>query len=481
MRISAFFLAFLLMVSACKDEYKPRKPNLLIVFPDQWRGSALGFLGKEPVITPRLDKFAEESVVLPQAASNYPVCSPYRAMLLTGKYPLKNHVTNNCMSRSAVFGNELQQSDTTWSDILHAEGYNLGYIGKWHLEAPKEPYINCLNNKGKVKWNEWTPPERRHGFDFWYAYNTYDDHTRPLYWDTHAGRNEFHYVDQWGPEHEADLAIEFLKNKGGKYRKHNKPFALVVSMNPPHTPYEKVPQKYVDMYHDMDTTLLYGRPDIPPAGTKWGDYYRKNIKNYYAMITGVDEQFGRILDALTEEGLDENTIVLFTSDHGNCLGIHELVTKNNPYEESMRIPFLLRWKGQLEPRIEEDFYISVPDIQPTLMQLMGFGEKIPPGVQGKSYARYFLTGEGEIPDSQLYFKMYDGSAYNGKRGIRTPEYKLVLEKQDGAFIDTLLFDLTEDPYEMNNMALLNPDIVNMLVQKEIKPKLKKIGDPFFNE
>ncbi len=480
MRISVFFLVALLIFSACKDQYKRQKPNLLIVFPDQLRGSALGFLGEEPVITPRLDKFAEESIVLPQAASNYPVCSPFRAMLMTGKYPLKNHVTNNCMSRSAVFGNELQQNDTTWSDILHAEGYSLGYIGKWHLEAPHEPYIDCANNKGKVKWNEWTPPERRHGFDFWYAYNTYDYHMRPLYWATEAARNDFHYIDKWGPEHEADIAIKFIKNEGGKYRKQKKPFALVVSMNPPHMPYDQLPQKYKDLYQDIDTVKLFSRRGVPPTGTKWGDYYKKNIKNYYAMITGVDEQFGRILDALTEDGLDKNTIVIFTSDHGNCLGIHEEISKNNPYEESMRIPFLLRWKGQLDPRIEEDFYISVPDIYPTLMQLMGFGEKIPQTVQGKNYDRYFLTGEGDIPDSQLYFKMYDGSAYNGKRGIRTTEYTLALEKQDGQFIDTVLYDRVEDPYELNNIAPLNPDIVNMLVQKEIKPKLQKIDDPFFN-
>ena len=107
-------------------------------------------------------------------------------------------------------------------------------MGKWHLDNPRIPYIDVKNNQGQVKWNEWTPPDRRHGFDFWYAYGTYDYHDRPMYWSNEASRDSFHFVDQWGPEHETDLAIAYLKNKENKFRDANKPFALMVSMNPPH-------------------------------------------------------------------------------------------------------------------------------------------------------------------------------------------------------------------------------------------------------
>jgi len=178
-----------------------RCPNLVLVYPDQMRGQAMGFLGEEPVVTPHLDRFATEGIVLTQAAANYPVCSPSRAMLMTGKYTHANRVLTNCHSRSAPYGVELQEADRCWSDVLSDAGYSLGYIGKWHLDAPYEPYVDCANNRGELKWNEWCPPHRRHGFQFWYAYGTYDYHTRPLYWHTMAGRHEFHYVDQWGPEH----------------------------------------------------------------------------------------------------------------------------------------------------------------------------------------------------------------------------------------------------------------------------------------
>ena len=114
-------------------------------------------------------------------------------------------------------------------------------------------------------------------------------------------------------------------------------------MNPPHMPYKLVPQKYVDVYKDKSLEELSGRPNIPAADTKMGKLYRNNIRHYYAMITGVDEQFGRILDALKQQGLEEDTIVVFTSDHGNCLGIHNQIAKNNRYEESMRVPFLIRY------------------------------------------------------------------------------------------------------------------------------------------
>ena len=113
-----------------------KQPNLVYVFPDQMRGQAMEFLGEEPVITPNLDRFSTESVVFTQAVSNYPVCSPHRAMLMTGMYPISNGVLNNCTSRSAELGIQLKQSSRCWSDILHEKGYSLGYIGKWHLDGP---------------------------------------------------------------------------------------------------------------------------------------------------------------------------------------------------------------------------------------------------------------------------------------------------------------------------------------------------------
>src|SRR6187402_3088555 len=134
---------------------KKQQPNLLIIIADQWRGQAVGFEGKEPVKTPQLDKFVKESLVLGQMVSNYPVCSPARAMLMTGQYPIKNHVYSNVNSNSAPDGIELQKDAVCWSDVLKANGYSNGYIGKWHLDSPYKPYVPTSNNTEKLAWNEW--------------------------------------------------------------------------------------------------------------------------------------------------------------------------------------------------------------------------------------------------------------------------------------------------------------------------------------
>lgn len=454
-----------------------KQTNLLIVFADQMRVHQLGFLGLEPVITPNLDKFSEESLVLTQAVANYPVCSPYRAMLMTGKYALSNKVVSNCTNRSEPYNCELQESDICWSDVLKQNGYSLGYIGKWHLDSPKAPYIDCSNNKGEVKWNEWCPPNRRHGFDFWYSYGTYDQHLNPMYWDNDAGREEFKYVDQWGPEHEADMAIEYLKNTEGKYRDNDKSFAMVVSMNPPHTPYDQVPEKYIRMYDHLEVEELCKQPSVPPKGTEYGDIFREQAIQQYGMVTGVDEQFGRIVDALAEQGLAENTIVLFTADHGDCIGVHEHNHKNIEYEESMRIPFLIRWPEKIKPR-QDNLLISVPDYYPTMLELMGLKDKIPQEIEGQSFADYFLTGNGAKPNSQLYcFLKYDAPEY-GKRGVRTSIHTLSIEIYQETGIDMVLFDNVNDPYQMVNIAGESRALIKQLVIDELVHWLKISHDPW---
>lgn len=448
---------------------KNKQPNLLIIIADQWRGQAVGFEGKEPVKTPHIDKFAKESLILDQMVSNYPVCSPARAMLMTGKYPIKNKVYSNVNSSSAPFGIELQKDAVCWSDILKANGYSNGYIGKWHLDSPYKPYIPTSNNIGDVAWNEWASPDRRHGFDYWYAYGTYDEHNKPMYWDTNAARDDFHYVNQWGPIHEADKALAFMKNEGGKLRKSDSPFSLVVSMNPPHSQYETVPENYYNLYKDVPLDSLIKDANIPPAGTKSGDQYRHDIRYYYANITGVDEQIGRIIQGLKDQKLDDNTIVLITADHGNCLGKHDEVSKNNIYEESLRIPFILYWKGHIMARKDNQFLGSIPDIYPSLLELMGLKNKTPKDLDGTSYAQYFLNGKGPVPSEQFILGAIisnDARINSGFRGIRTKDYKLayVKKKQKGEFV---LYDLKADPFEMKN--IYKPD--NKMVKK-LKPVLE---------
>ncbi|MDC1105969.1 sulfatase [Prolixibacteraceae bacterium] len=453
------------------------QPNIIFVFPDQMRGQAMGFENEEFVETPNLDKFKQESVNFSQAIANYPVCSPTRAMVFSGIHPLKNKVILNCNNKSEKLGSELPKDVLCWSDILAKNGYDLGYIGKWHLDSPRSPYIKCKNNQGDTKWNEWCSPDRRHGFKYWHAYGTYDYHLHPMYWDTDATRDEFKIYDEWGPTHEATKTIDYIENKNGKYRENEKPFALVVSINPPHTPYDKVPQKYKDVYKDLDLEKLCDRPNIPAKGTKWGDYYRKHIKNYYACITGVDEQFGRILRALKDKGIEDNTIIVFTSDHGNCIGIHERNAKNNWYEEAMRVPFMVKVPGITNGK-DLDYQLGSLDIYPTLLGLIGMSDKIPSNLKGIDYTPA-ITGKGKqkTVDHQWYTRMQYGSKVNGVRGIRDNRYTFVITNEKGKDQEVFLFDRRKDPYQLDNIASKNKKKVRQMTTL-LKKDLNKFEDPF---
>ena len=453
-----------------------KKPNLVFIMADQWRGQALGYLGQEPVITPNLDRLAAAGVSFENAVSSYPVSSPARGMLMTGQYPNKSRVLGNCNSDNTPYGVELPTDARCWSDVLKDQGYTLGYVGKWHLDAPNKPYVNTGNNKGQIAWNEWCPKERRHGFDHWIAYGTYDYHLKPMYWSTDAAREDFYYVDQWGPEYETDRAIEYLQNEGG-IRHEGQPFALVVSMNPPHTGYELVPRKYKAMYKDLDMETLCKRPDLTAEGTPNGDFFRRSVRDYYACMTGVDEQVGRIVRTLKEQGLWENTILVFTSDHGDSMGMHDHIGKDIYYEEAMRVPVIISWPEKIRPRRDSLTAIAFADLYPSLLSMMGFRKAIPPEVETFDLSQRIMTGKGFQPDFQPYYCIdVPHNKTCGKRGMRTDRYTFVVEIKDSKVIDTILFDRRNDPYEMNNIADKEPGVVEKM-KKDLQRWLVRTGDP----
>lgn len=457
-----------------------RRPrNLLVVFPDEMRAQAQQFMGMDPVLTPHIDRFARESAVMRQAVANYPLCTPARAMFMTGQYPIRSGMTGNCLDYTAHVGIDLAQNALCWSDVLKKKGYATGYIGKWHLDAPKAPYVPSYNNPPHgTKWNEWCPPERRHGFDFWYAYGTYDLHLTPMYWSTNSTRDTPVHVTQCGPEHEADLAISYLKNEGGKYRDASKPFALVVSMNPPHSPYDQVPQRYLDLYQGRSSRELN-----PNANVDWEKHYDEmmgplNARSYFAMCSGVDEQFGRILAALDEYQLSGDTLVVFFSDHGCNLGAHSVATKNTPFEESMRIPMMLRLPGAIAPHMD-DALMSLPDLYPTMLALLGHQDAIPATVEGVDLSARVRSGRGSTPSSQIYYHIPYGLNAFGRRGVRTERYTMVADRRDK--LPTLtyqLYDNLRDPLQMNNIAPGNMRLVNELIARELTPWLERTGDPW---
>jgi arylsulfatase A-like enzyme len=227
----------------------------------------------------------------------------------------------------------------------------------------------------------------------------------------------------------------------------------------------------------MSLETLIKDPDIPAQGTPMGDFYRKNIKYYYANITGADEQIGRILDYLKQSGLQKNTIIVFTADHGNSLGKHEEVSKNHFYEESLRIPFIVHWDGKILARYDDKMLMSEPDIFPTILGMIGLKSQLPADIDGRDFSNYILNGKGDYPTQQYILGSIAASNKNsGFRGLRTSQYKLVYELK-GKTLNKYLFDINNDPFELNNIYESNAKIVNNL-KKDLKVWLTNTNDNF---
>ncbi len=353
-----------------------KKPNLLFVMADQFRNHSLGFMGQDPVITPNFDRMAKEGQYLTNAISSYPVCTPFRAMMVTGRFPVSTGMTFNCLEG---LGMELRRGEYCIGDVLKEKGYRTGYIGKWHLEMPSKNLSENPKDKPTEGSDAWTPPgPRRHGFDFWYAYNTGRAHFNPNYW-TGDSPEKIVKKNTWSVEHETDVAIDFIK-KGGK--KQDRPFALFVSWNPPHPPYV-APRDKASLY---DEDKIKFRPNVKEDTVKNLNLVQRN---YFAAVTSCDENFGRLLNTLDEQGLSENTIVVFTSDHGEMLGSQGMMQKDIWYEEAINIPFLIRWPDRIK-RGENDMLMGPFDMMPTLLGLMGF--EPPESCQGDDMSEALSNG-----------------------------------------------------------------------------------------
>ncbi len=441
-----------------------RSPNILFVFTDQHRRQSLGFMGQDPVVTPRLDRFAQEGMVLPNAVSNRPICSPYRAMMLTGKFPPSLGFSGNC--NSVWPENYLRESERCISDVLHDAGYDCGFIGKWHLDVPDGPRTGGWENGN---WDAYTPPgPKRHNFNFWYAYGCMFDYMRPHFWVGNAGKDEKTIVEQWEPEHEADVAIRYIQNRGGKTRDPKKPFALFVAPHPPHPPCYPVPEKYLKVYKDVPAGELLSRPNLCATGGKADSakaekarkQAEKMVHGYFAMVTGVDEQFGRILDCLKQEGLERDTIVVFTSDHGEMLGSHSLFGKSVFYDESALVPFIVRYPGRIAPG-RDDMPLGAPDVMPTLLGLAGLENMIPGAVEGGDYSGVLTGQSSKRPEGALLMSGMKAG------GIRTARHLFEMRGNKRGKDECHLFDMRRDPYQMDDVAGKSRKLVKELKARTV--------------
>jgi arylsulfatase A-like enzyme len=422
------------------------KPNILYIFTDQMRASAMGCMHDEAVHTPHLDRLAAQGVLFTNAVANTPVCTPSRASLLTGRHAW------TC--RSIVNDIRLPEEERGIADVLRTYGYRTGYVGKWHLDGlPRDAPI---------------APERRHGFDdYWAAYDCTHDYLAPRYYLGDA-TDPVVLDEGYDADVQTGLAIDFLE----RYR--DEPFCLYLSWGPPHAPYRAVPQPFLDMYPPDEIAL---RPNAQGAD-------RSAIAGYYAHITAIDRDVGRLMDALDRLGLAEDTIVVFSSDHGDMLWSHGRVRKQQPWEESIRVPLIVRWPGHLPAgqgppgRQVSDLLVSVVDYAPTLLGLAGI--PIPTEMNGLDLSDTFLGRSDQRPVSALiaeYVSFGQSSLYQPWRGVRTPRYTYARWLQGGA----VLYDTAEDPYQLRNL-IHEPGCAPLRdeLEEELQRWLTQIDDPFLD-
>lgn len=442
-------------------------PNLVYVFADQLRYQSCGYAGDQNARTPNIDKLATESVNLCNAISGHPVCAPYRASLFTGKYTTSTGMVINEI--------RMNTNHHCLAQVLQENGYDTAYIGKWHLWA------NELGNHYDLK-NSYTPPgPDRLGFDgYWAAYNFHHENYNMYY---HTNSEEKIMIEGYEPDGQTDMTIDILRKKS----QEGEPFALFLSIGTPHDPWvpENVPKEYWEIFKDVEFNLP---PNYKPKNDSHADAWARLsemernsltewMKVYYAMTANLDWNVGRIMKAIEDFGLKDNTIFVFTSDHGEMFGAQGRRAKNIFYEEAVRVPFLLRWPNKIKKVSVSDICLNTCDIMPSLLSLMEI--PTPAGVEGMDLSRCILGENAEEPE----FAFLQGTGATAAwedghewRALRNRKYTYAVYRCDG---EELLFNNLEDPYQLNNLAL-DPSYEEILIKFRIllKDKMTSINDNF---
>lgn len=385
-------------------------PNVLMIMADQWRGQDQGWSGNQQVRTPHLDRLAQSGVAIRGACTSSPVCGPSRASLLTGMLPHRHGVVANDLP--------LSSDHPTLATALRAAGYRTGWIGKWHLDG--------------LPRDKWVGPDGRPGIDYWAGVDCSHIHRDGHYY---IGSREPTRIDFTGyePEVQTGLAVDFL-DAGPQ------PLFLTVAYGPPHDPYGSVPQNYRERY---DPDRVQVRPNATDTAQQ-----RETQRLYWSAISAIDDQLGRLLDALDERGLRDDTIVIVTSDHGDMLGSHGRYAKQMPYAESVSVPLVINWPHGLQPS-EPTGIFGLVDLAPTVLGLL---ERAPIGSDGADLSGAVRVG-GSFRDHLLIgnWVSFDNGFDQG-----VPEWRgyvsgaeTYARRVDGE--PWLLFDQLADPWQQRNL------------------------------
>ncbi|GGD64272.1 sulfatase-like hydrolase/transferase [Paenibacillus nasutitermitis] len=422
-----------------------KRPNVVVFFTDQQRWDTTGIHGNPLNLTPNFDRMAQQGTHIYHSFTCQPVCGPARSCLQTGKYATQSGCYRN--------GIPLPESELTLAHHFKAAGYQTGYIGKWHL-ADEEP----------------VPVSKRGGYEYWLGSNLLEftsDTYRTVVYDND---NEPVHLPGYRVDAMTDAAIRFIDGKSSDAD----PFFLFLSFLEPHH------QNHLDDYPPPDG---YREPYtgrwIPPDLAALGGSAHQHLGGYFGMVKRLDEALGRLLDALKSLGLDDQTIILFTSDHGNHFKTRNDEYKRSCHDSSIRVPTAITGPG-FEGGGQLRSLVSLIDLPPTLLEAAGIA--IPEEMQGTSIVP-LLRSQNERGQEEVFIQISESQV---GRAIRTKRWKygVTAADKDGwidassdRYQDQYLYDLLSDPYELSNLiGLESHHEVTEVLRKRLIRRMVAAGE-----
>lgn len=435
-----------------------RPPNIFVFMSDQEQAQVVK--KGHPCVSPTAEKLAEEGLLFDRCYTPTAHSCPARGCYFTGLYPSVHKVFNNVCNAPKIHGT-FDPAVKMFSENLRAAGWNLGLTGKWHVSDTEDPSgrgwdeIHPTATKTDhmgMHWEQWEAiaekgipgGPRQRGEIVMPGYDR-----RKLYGCSGGG------MEDRGDYTVVAKAIEAME----KYAREDKPFFIHCGPTGPHDPYI-VPQKYIDLYDPRAIDLppnylddLLDKPRIYQRHHKylWAqlgcDEVRESIAHYWAYCTMMDDYRKMVYEAVDALGLRDNTILIFTSDHGDYAGAHGLYCKGIPaFDEGIRVPLIVRWPEGIEnPGRVVDEFITLSDFAPTFLDIAGV-EQNP--THGASFAPFFRQSEVEGWTGEFHTQMNGVEFYYTQRMTQTKDYKYVFN----AFDFDELYDLRNDPFEMKNVA-----------------------------
>ncbi|MHC4671736.1 MAG: sulfatase family protein [Planctomycetota bacterium] len=448
---------------------KGSRPNVLVIFDDQLRNEACSIYGGRNITTPNMERLARGGMTFNNATSTCPLCTPYRGMLQTGRYPTHSGLVLNWV--------EPNPNQRCIAHVFRDAGYDPGFIGKWHLAAgvkKKDGYqIKTKQDVARVKRirkaylkenpeTEYVPPgPQRLGYDHWQAFNFHCDFNNYNWYEDEPKKM---FSEGYETDVQTDQTIEFMKQR----QQAGKAFLVMMAPHPPHPPFD--PKWCPKDYLEQIPKELHWLPNVPEHAE-----HRKHpgrARCYYSMCKNMDDNLGRILDYLDRSGLSENTIVVMTSDHGEMLGSQNRENKMVPYAEAVNIPLIVRWCGHILAGARTNVLHTPMDHMTTLSSLAGLS--VPDTADGADVSDVLLGKSKSGRDAILmanYVSHWDyfetGTRWPEWRGVRTERYtycRWLTGKEE-------LYDSLEDPYQMRDLVKGQKDLPTL---KKLRSRLKDL-------